>query len=188
MGLPKEKVRHWSPKILPAKFNSARLLLAVFLIFSGCKSVASNAKALVPDHEAPFDISMLATVLSVKELKEGSVSDAVFGKPEETFDTPSALVVFKVERMIDGEFALREGGPNQTEQLGQAFKDRNPLAVFNLQDPNLKTQKDILSVAAADPRQFELSSWSELQNRRFKLFLKRDKLRDHTYYLVKVKK
>lgn len=90
--------------------------------------------------------------------------------------------------LAEGNFHVPEGGPSISEQMKQAWKDKNPLAMLDYKDPDRQVMRDLISVAVADPgASFGITSWANPGKKRFKLYLKEAEGRKGSYYVLKVR-
>ena len=152
---------------------------------SGTLSFFGSSEASLFRRE--YDVVLDATPIYVKPVTSGVTVDAI-EQELETLGEPKAVVLFKINRVILGEFTLlKNGGPSKLEQLQQALQDKNILkaATLNFEDPEKTTVKSWLNIAVADPfKAFGFESRVP-ENARYRICLKRVPKRSDTYIMVK---
>lgn len=160
------------------------LFIGAFILTS-C-GLFSKQRALFSSRE--HDIVLEATPFKVKGITSESVVDAVeAGFAEAGFD--SAIVMFKVDKVLTGELAqVKAGGPSRFQQMKDAIRDRDywKLIKSDFTDPNELIDQKWLSIAVQDPKKtFGFPSWGTPIEERYKLYLKRDPEQPNSYILVK---
>ncbi|MBI4430358.1 MAG: hypothetical protein HY587_01430 [Candidatus Omnitrophica bacterium] len=134
-----------------------------------------------------YDVVLDATPIYVKPIESGETVDAI-EQELETSGKPAAVVLFKINRVILGEFTLlKRGGPSKLEQFQQALQDKDILkvATLNFEDPEKTAPKGWLNIAVSDPfKTFGIESAAP-KDRRYRICLKRIPERPDTYVLVK---
>ena len=88
-----------------------------------------------------YDVVLDATPIHVKPIESGVPIDAI-EQELETSGEAKAIVLFKINRVIRGEFTmLKRGGPSKLEQFQRALNDKNILkvATLNFEDPEAAT-------------------------------------------------
>jgi len=137
--------------------------------FSGCLSSR---------HAAGKDVVLLVTPLRVKPIEAGASLDAIEGMTPETL-WPTAVAVFKVDRVLKGQFnRTRAGGPSEWQQLADHAKKKNVLGLLTLdtQDPDEMHDQEWVSVAVHNPfLAFGIreEDWMSPPEKKGKLYLKR---------------
>jgi hypothetical protein len=155
------------------------------IIFSSCAQV-SDKRALFSSQD--HDVVLEATPFKVKGITGESVVDAV----EEGFEEPgfdSAVVLFKIEKVLSGEFSqMRAGGPSKFQQMKDAARDGDfwKLVKSDFTDPDEMVDQKWVSIAVSDPKTtFGFPTWGSPVDEPYKLYLKRQPDQPHSYILVK---
>lgn len=134
-----------------------------------------------------YDVVFRGTPISVREMKPGEPVDAVEGPLEDT--GPRQLVVFKIERVMMGEFAKqRRGGPSRFDQMSKAIKDKEALDLvsFNFKNPADMLDRDKIRIAVKDSgATFGLTPGQEMAYFEHKIYLKRISSSPEAFMFVK---
>ena len=154
-------------------------LVFVLLLSASC---ASNQ---TPGIE--YDVILNASITRVKPMKPGMAVDAVeatSANGEEMI--PLAVVVFRVDTVIRGEFVKRLGGPTRYEQAREAVADKNILKILtaDFKDPDTLVQKSTLSVAVEDPEQLFGIVRAPDPNQKYRIYLKHSDGAPNSYILT----
>lgn len=133
-----------------------------------------------------YDTSIIATPIAVKTFDPSAQVDVV--KENLSPDAGKAIVVFKVDRVFRGEFSERRGGPSKSQQMKDAYGDKNflKLATLDFDDPNQRIEKTHFSAVVNNPAEDLgiIAPPEESQPRRMKLNLKKVAGTSDSYLLI----
>lgn len=162
------------------------LIFFLSLIFFPSCAQDSGRRALFSSGD--YDVVLEATPFKVKGVTGESVVDVV----EEGFDQTgldSAVVLFKIEKVLIGKFTqMRAGGPSKFQQMKDAVRDQDfwKLVKSDFTDPGELIDQKWISIAVADPEKtFGFPTWGSPVNQPYKLYLKRVPDQANSYILVR---
>ena len=132
-----------------------------------------------------YDAVLDAVPYSVKKIEPGAVTDAVAGASQASIEPADAIVSFRVNRVLRGEFLAPRGGRTKLQQMGESFKNKDYLEVLNYKDPNELIPKEWISIAVKDPvKHFGLDYGDVAGGKRYKLYLLKLKGHAGSYLLT----
>ena len=133
------------------------------------------------------DVVLRVTPVRVKAIQPGSSVDVIESTPD-TASWPTAVGVFRVERVLKGEFnRVPVGGASPFEQLVEAGKKKEFLKLLTLDthDPNELRDQEWVSVAVFNPFEtFGIKDWENPEGGKGKLYLKRSPDRKDSYIFM----
>lgn len=140
--------------------------------------------------DAGADIVLQVTPVRVKPIQSGSSVD-VIENAQEHGSWPTAVGVFRVERVLKGEFNRAPvGGDSKFEQLKAAGKKKDLLKILTMDtyDPNELRDQEWVSVAVFNPFEtFGIKDWENPEGGKGKLYLKRTPGQKDSYILMEYK-
>ncbi len=165
-------------------FLKTFLCLTILLLSSSYGFAGLKDSALIKQGS---DVVLEATLLQVKAIGPGTVVDAI-EKDSEAMP-PTAVVLFKIDRVVKGEFTKRKvGGPSKFQQGKEALHQANILkmATLDFTDPTEELDKGWFSVAVADmATSFGIRLGEDVAGKkRFKISLDHVKDRPDSFVMV----
>lgn len=158
-----------------------------FLIFCLSFSASAHALKIFGFGSDKYDVIFLGTPISVHGMKPGEPVDAIEGSPED--GSARDLVVFKIERVILGEFATqRRGGPSRFEQMSTAMKNKEVMDVigFNFKNPEDQIAREKIRIAVKNSGvTFGLTPGEDLAYFEHKIYLKRISSKPEVFVFIK---
>ncbi len=134
------------------------------------------------------------TPLRVKAFEIGSAVDAIQGPPDKPY-TVSAVILFRIERTLRGEFTVVHGAtPSLFEQISDSVDEHSAssivkLLTMNFERPGDPVQKGWVTVAVEDPEKtFGIGDWENPGDGRFRLSLNRAPQSADSYILADAQK
>lgn len=121
------------------------------------------------------DVVLHVTPMRVRPIDRGASVDAVEGDLSR-LPFAEAVVSFKVERVMKGQWTTKLGGAGHLDQMSEAVRKKEVLKILTLDftDPNEQVDKGWISVAVEDPgKTFGINHWDAPETRGLKLYFKR---------------
>ena len=158
------------------------MTLGILILLAGCTASGKGAPA-----RKEFDVAMIATPLSGKEMPSSSVIDAIENTPE-ALQQARYIISFRIDRVLIGELSKEKvGGPSRFDQAVDAAQEKKLLKILTLdfQNPNEEIDKRWFRIAVQDPgATFGINNWRQPAQGRYKLYLKRMPKQANSYVLV----
>ncbi len=137
-----------------------------------------------------YDVAILASPITLRPLTGPVAVDAV-EKGETDAEQAQAVIVFKIDRVTQGEMPLvKIGGPSKTDQMAEAYRNKEYLKLFTMdfEDPDRQVPKDWISIAVLDPEaSFGIRPGDNLDEstRQYRIYLKKEKGRARNFIFVR---
>lgn len=166
------------------------ILIFIAVSLGGCqihRSVVGLDGTVITGED--YDTVLRAAPVRVKPLGVTRTFDAIeFGDEDiELFDKK---VVFEIQDVLLGEYVTtKRGGPSKMEQAKEAGLEKDFMKVLTMdfKDPEEMVDKRWISVAVKDPTErFGISNWNQPNREPMKLYLKRTKTNEDTFFLMGV--
>lgn len=128
-----------------------------------------------------YDVALIASPLSIQEMKWSSGIDAVDGDIND--GVKRELVTFQIERVFSGELSkVPRGGLSKWDQM----KEGKIGAAFSLKDPNELVDREKIRIAHSNVGQaFGITPGQPLPSYRYKIYLKRVSWKPESYLFVR---
>jgi hypothetical protein len=157
-------------------------ILAILVLLGGCAVSEKGGPA-----RNEYDVALLATPLSGKELQSGAVIDAIENTPN-ALQNARFVISFRIDRVLIGELPKEKvGGRSRWDQAVEAAAEKKIMKFLTLdfKNPNEEIDKLWFRVAVQDPgATFGINDWHQPAQGRYKLYLKRMPKQTNSYVLV----
>lgn len=175
--------------------NSSILFSIILLAFGGCapqeSSMSSSTLALDSQDFSKTDLVLEGTVVEVKPIRAGSVSDAIENNPE-GLSSLNANVYFQIDKILEGKLKnLKIKPPSQMDQLKGSFRNKEFLKVATLDTDQAITEieRQRFRIAVKSPLDsFEIISWENPAPQKYRLYLARAKQNEDSFILIRREK
>ncbi|HTL47830.1 MAG TPA: hypothetical protein VL688_07180 [Verrucomicrobiae bacterium] len=135
-----------------------------------------------------YDAVLRVTPIRVKPIEKGASIDAIEQKLENE-GWPTAVVVFRVDKVVSGEFnKVKVRNASRWDQAREAGKNKNILKILTLDfdKPEEIQDQEWISVAVTNPiESFGIHSWEQPEKKSGRIYLKRVPEQPGTFVMVK---
>ena len=174
--------------MISSKILRLFVLLAGLLPLCAFSGGEAQAKFLgFSAKEKEYDVLFRGTPVGVHVMGAKESADAVEGSPRD--QSVRDLVVFKIDRVMKGEFAkTKRGGASRIDQAINAAKKSEVMDVvgLNFKNPADLVEKELVRIAVKDAgATFGLTPGEGVPNTKFAIYLKRTSSKPESFLFIK---